>query len=240
MPKMPAAKKLPPPKELIKREIFAVYKPKGWTSFRVVQVLRKLLKIKKIGYLGTLDPMAEGVLVVGVQKGTKKLKFLPQEKEYIAEIAFGIETETWDLEGNIKIKNKKPLLKPVSLREKINEFQGEITQIIPAFSAKWIKGKRLYQIARSGKKIKPKDLPRKKVQIKKIKILNLKEKRLKIKNKEISLKVAKLKIKCSKGTFIRSLAFEIGQKIGTPATLIKLLRTKDGGFSLKDCFALKD
>lgn len=232
---------LPKPKELIKKEIFAVYKPKGWTSFKIVKILRDFLKVKKIGYSGTLDPMAEGVLVVGVQKGTKRLRFLPPEKEYVAEVAFGAQSQTWDMESKkIKIKKSIPQLSPNLIKKKIKEFEGEITQIVPAFSAKKIGGKRLYRLARSGKEFSLKDLPRKKVFIKEIKLLDFKPKAVAIKNKKITLPVAKLKIKCSKGTFIRSLAFELGQKINLPAVLIKLIRTKDGGFSIKKALSVKN
>ncbi len=226
-------------KELAKKEVFAVYKPKGWPSFRVVELLRQIPGIKKVGFLGTLDPAAEGVLVVGVGQGTKKLRFLPQEKEYIAHIGFGLETETWDLEAkNIKIE-PIPQLSPKEINQALKQFKGKITQIVPAFSAKKIRGKKLYELARKGENLQISQLPRKTVFIQQIKLLDLKPTRLKIHNKRLKLPVAKVKIRCSKGTFIRSIAFELGQKLGVPATLIGLIRTKEAGFSLKEAFPIQ-
>jgi len=223
---------------LLKKEIIPIYKPKNWPSFKVVKILRKLTNIKKIGYLGTLDPQAEGLLVVGIGKGTKKLNFLPQEKEYIAEIAFGIETETWDLESEkIKIFGYQKIKKSL-LKRKLKEFEGKHYQVIPLYSAKKFKGEKLYEIARKGGKIK--ELPQKQIEILKISLLEFKNKKIKIKDKEIILPVVTLKIKCKKGTFIRSLAYELGEKLKTKATLVKLKRTKEGGFSIKQAIKIEN
>lgn len=211
-----------------KSEIIPVHKPKGWPSFRVVSELRKITGIKKIGFLGTLDPAAEGVLVIGIGTGTKKLKNLPKNKEYLAEIAFGLETETWDLETKNFEFSEIPKINKIELNKTLKSFEGKIEQVIPMFSAKQIGGERLYKLARAGKILDT--LPTKTVEIYQINLLKLENKS--IKNKP--LPVITIKVSCGPGTFIRSLAYELGKKLKTTATLISLLRTRDGGFNLEE------
>jgi len=222
-----------------KKEIIPIYKPKGWPSFRVVKELRRMTGIKKIGYLGTLDPQAQGLLVVGIGQGAKKLKNLPADKSYLAEIAFGIETETWDLDCKtfklVKSASWRTKLNQEKIKKILTSFRGEIKQPIPLYSAKKIKGKRLYKIARSGKKI---SLPQKTIKIYQIKFLDFRKKKIKLLNKTIILPTIKIKIDCGPGTFIRSLAYELGEKLKTKATLINLIRTKEGGFTIKNAIKI--
>ncbi len=202
-----------------------INKPKGLTSHDVIDKLRVLTKIKKIGHAGTLDPFATGLLIVGVgRRATKKLsKFLHQEKEYEATLKLGFVSTTFDPEGEISFKSKKrPTLKEI---EKIlTKFKGKIKQIPPIFSAKKIKGKKLYEFARRGIKIKPKPSE---VEIYKIKIV------------DYHYPFLKLKINCSPGTYIRSLASDIGRALSTGAYLLDLKRTKIGKINLKEAIDLE-
>jgi len=216
------------PKLNLNIEILAVYKPKGWPSFKVVSELRKITGVKKIGFLGTLDPAAEGVLVIGIGIGTKKLKNLPKDKEYLAKIAFGLETETWDLEAQNFKFSETTRIERIKLQKILKSFEGKIEQVIPMFSAKQINGQRLYKLARAGKILDK--LPTKMVEIYQIELLKI-ENRL-IRNK--LLPVITIRVSCGTGTFIRSLAYELGQRLKTTATLISLIRTRDGGFDLKE------
>jgi len=220
--------------KLENKEIVPIYKPKGWPSFKIITELRKITGIKKIGFLGTLDPAAEGVLVVGIGKGTKKLKDLDKNKEYLAQIAFGIESNTWDLETkNIKFTKVQKITKE-KLKKALGNFKGKINQVIPMFSAKQIRGQRLYKLARAGKILKK--LPQKEVEIYKIELLGFSEKEV----LNHILPVAEIKVSCSMGTFIRSLAYELGEKLDTKATLISLVRTRDGGFGIKDTIKISN
>ncbi|MDD3773819.1 MAG: tRNA pseudouridine(55) synthase TruB [Patescibacteria group bacterium] len=216
------------------KEIVAIYKPKGWHSFRVVSFLRKKLNIKKIGFLGTLDPAAEGVLAIGLNTGTKKLKDLPRDKEYIAEIAFGLKSDTWDLETKNLRFTKFPKINKNNIEELLKQFLGKIEQPIPMFSAKQIDGTRLYKLARAGKMLKK--LPTKIVQIKEVKLLKISKQNI----QNHLLPTIKILVSCGPGTFIRSIAYELGQKLKTNATLISLIRTQDGGFGLKDSFRIEE
>lgn len=214
------------------KEIVAIYKPKGWPSFHVVRILRTKLNIKKIGFLGTLDPAAEGILVIGVGAGTKKLKNLPKEKIYIAKIAFGLKSDTWDLETkNLKFKKPPKIIKK-EVEKSLQKFIGKIKQPIPMFSAKQIKGQRLYKLARSG--ITLKKLPTKIVQIDKIKLLKIDSENI----QNHLLPTIKIRINCGPGTFIRSIAYVLGIKLKTDATLVSLIRTREGGLKLKEAMKI--
>jgi tRNA pseudouridine55 synthase len=216
------------PKIDAKKEIIPIYKPKGWPSFKIVSELRKITGIEKIGFLGTLDPAAEGILVVGIGAGTKKLKDLPHDKEYIAEIALGLKTETWDLEAQNFEFSEIPKIDKIELQKALKSFEGKIEQLIPMFSAKQINGQRLYKLARAGKMLDK--LPTKIVEIHKIELLRTENRQIRTK----TLPVLTIRVACGTGTFIRSLAYELGQKLGTSATLISIIRTRDGGFELKE------
>ena len=202
-------------------------KPKNITSFAVIEYLRKITQIKKIGHAGTLDPFASGLLIIGIGREATKLlgNFLKKEKIYLAEIEFGKITDTWDSEG--KIIFKKQNLTPLSLdkiKKILSSFIGEIYQTPPKFSAKKIKGKRAYELARVGKEVK---LPSQKVKIFYIKIL------------KYQWPILKIETKVSSGCYLRSLAYDIGKKLGCGAYLKNLKRIQIGKISLKEAVPLK-
>jgi tRNA pseudouridine55 synthase len=202
-----------------------INKPEGITSHAIVQKLREITGIKKIGHAGTLDPFARGLLILGLgREFTKRLSiFQKKDKEYIAVLKLGAESDTFDREGKITKKNVEKIPKNKEVAEVLKKFRGEILQIPPIFSAKKIKGKKLYELARRGIKVQPRP---QKVKIYEIAILNYKFPRLKI------------KVKCSEGTYIRSLANDIGQNLGCGALVEKLLRTKIGELSVKEATEL--
>ncbi|MCD6085531.1 tRNA pseudouridine(55) synthase TruB [bacterium] len=202
-------------------------KPKGISSFDVIKYLRKITQIKKIGHAGTLDPFASGLLIVGIGKEATKLleNFLKKEKIYLAEIEIGKITETYDTEGKIIFEDQN--LNPISLKEikkTLSLFVGELYQVPPKFSAKKINGKRAYEFARAGKKIK---LSPQKVKIFYVKILKYK------------WPILKIETKVSSGCYIRSLAYDIGQKLRRGAYLKNLKRIQIGKINLKEAVPLK-
>jgi len=202
-----------------------VNKPAGITSHDVVDKLRKITKIKKIGHAGTLDPFATGLLILGIgREFTKKLViFQRQDKEYIAKLRLGAESDTFDREGKIIERKIEKIPEKQEVEEVLKNFLGEIEQIPPIFSAKKIKGKKLYELARKGIKLQPKP---QRVTIYEISIL------------EYNFPFLKIKVKCSSGTYIRSLASDIGKKLGCGAYVEELTRTKIGSFSLDDAVEL--
>ncbi len=200
-----------------------INKPKGMTSHDVVYFVRRMLGIKQVGHSGTLDPMATGVLVAGIGKATRLFEFLKEEKEYIAEIMFGYESETLDIEGDYVKKEdffpEKSILNPV-----INSFLGESQQIPPKYSAIKVNGKKLYEMARKGQEIG--EIKSRPINIKHIELLDINE------NK------ATIKVQCSKGTYVRSLIRDIAQKLGTTAIMSALTRTKSGVFIIDNSFEI--
>jgi len=206
-------------------KIVGIYKPVGVSSFDIIKKIRKVTGEKKVGHAGTLDPLAEGVLVVGIgREATKKLgKILEQEKEYLVEIELGKISTTDDKEGEKKKINveKKPSLQEV--KKTINSFVGKIKQTPPRFSAVKIKGVPAYKLARLGKEIK---LKSKEVFVKEIKILRYKYPFL------------KLKVRTGKGVYIRALARDIGKRLGTGGYVVKLIRTKVGRFKRENCLRI--
>jgi tRNA pseudouridine55 synthase len=202
-----------------------INKPAGITSHDVVDKLREITKIKKIGHAGTLDPFATGLLILGIgREFTKKLSvFQKKNKEYIATLKLGAESDTFDKEGKIVEKKVEKIPERKEIEEVLKSFLGEIEQIPPAFSAKKIKGKKLYELARKGIKVEPKP---QKVKIYEISIL------------EYNFPYLKIKVKCSSGTYIRSLANDIGKKLGCGAYVEDLIRTKIGEFSIENAVEL--
>ena len=203
-----------------------VYKPKGITSHDVVARMRKITKIKQIGHTGTLDPFAEGVLPICIGKSTRLIEYLADDKEYIATLKFGIATDSYDIDGAvIKTSDKK-----VTMQEVLNalpKFRGEILQMPPIYSAIKVKGKKLYEYARAGEDVK---IEPRKVFIEKLELQNFNEEE----------QVAEILVKCSKGTYIRSIANDLGELIGGCAHLIKLVRTQAGRFNVVDSIRLDD
>ena len=212
--------------------IFNIYKETGWTSFDVVAKLRGILATRKIGHAGTLDPLAEGVLVILTEKDTKRQdELMGHEKEYLADVAFGAVSPTYDMEGPISF-NETSITKgelEFHLKELLGKYIGEYKQTVPAFSATKVKGKRLYKEARAGT-IKLEDLPKKEVNVSEILIESIFEEKI----NETPLFVVRLKITCGKGFYVRSLANDLGEDLGVGAVLIKLVRTRVGDFTLED------
>lgn len=202
-----------------------VYKPVGMTSHDVVSKLRKLTNIKQIGHTGTLDPFAEGVLPVCIGKATRLIEFLEDDKEYLATVQFGVSTTTYDREGEVIYTSDKKLVSE-DVKNALKAFEGEISQLPPIYSAIKVKGKKLYEYARSGQEVEIK--PRK-VTIENIELKSFDEK----------LQQAEILIKCSKGTYIRSIANDLGQKLECGAHLIKLVRTQAGRFRIENSVNLE-
>jgi len=202
-----------------------INKPSGITSHDVVDKLREITGVRKIGHAGTLDPFATGLLILAIGKEfTKKLSiFQKKDKEYIATLRLGAESDTFDRDGKIVERKVEKIPEKEEVEEILKIFLGEIEQIPPAFSAKKIKGKKLYELARKGIKVQPK---LQKVKIHEISIL------------EYNFPYLKIKVKCSSGTYIRSLANDIGKKLGCGAYLEELVRTKIGKFSLEEAVEL--
>lgn len=200
--------------------ILLVDKAAGSTSFYLVSLLRRLTKIEKIGHAGTLDPFATGVMVmlIGREYTRRSDEFLSSDKEYRATLQLGIATETYDIEGQITSRSDKiPTLHEIELA--LAAFQGEILQIPPMYSAKKIEGKKLYELARKGITIERQPV---KVQLQ----INL---------VSYNYPMLDIEVKCSKGTYIRSLAHDIGQFLGCGAHLFELARTRSGAFHIGQC-----
>jgi len=206
--------------------LLLVNKKEGMTSHDVVDFIRKRFNLRKAGHGGTLDPMATGLLIIMIGRYTKiAQRFLGYDKEYIATMLMGISTDTGDKEGKI-ISERGASQDKLSELEKIcDSFKGEIEQVPPMFSAKKVKGKKLYELARRGVTIHREP---KKVVIKSIEIKN------------VSDTSVTIYVKCSKGTYIRQLAHDIGERIGCGAHLTKLERTKIGPFSLENAVTLEE
>ena len=202
-----------------------INKPVRITSHDVVSVLRRVTKIKQIGHTGTLDPMAQGVLPVAIGKASRLIEYLEENKGYIAELELGKISDTYDSEGIVEVVSNKKIQEKEFL-EAINNFKGEITQTPPAFSALHYNGKRLYELARKG--IIPDDIPKRTVQITKLNLIQF----------DYEHQTAKIDVKCSKGTYIRSLINDIGQKLKTGAIMTALTRTQSGLFTIENSVKL--
>jgi len=200
--------------------ILPVRKPVSKTSFSLVSVLRRLTNIRTIGHAGTLDPFADGVMVLLIGKPYTKLsdQFLNDDKAYRTTVHLGITTDSYDIDG--EITSQSPHIPTLSeVQEVLLKFQGKILQTPPMFSAKKVNGKKLYELARKGITIERQAVP---VNVQ-IELLNY------------SYPHLELNIECSKGTYIRSLAYDIGVELTCGAHLSTLTRTRSGKFSLADC-----
>ncbi len=207
--------------------IFPIYKEKGLTSNRTIQELKKIVGKNKIGHAGTLDPLAEGVLVVGIgRKFTKELhKEEAKEKEYLAVIHLGATSSTDDEEGTKTLREIKQRPSILEIRRVIGKFVGEIEQKPPVFSAIKIKGREAYKLARRGEYP---EMKARKVEIKKIKIVSYAWPDLKI------------RVITAPGVYIRSLARDLGEALGTGGYLRSLIRTRVGNFSAEKSFTLSE
>ena len=203
-----------------------IYKPKGKTSHDVVAILRRITKVKQIGHTGTLDPFAEGVLPICIGKATRLIEYLKDDKAYVATVQFGSATDTYDLEGETtKTTDLIPSLDEIEA--KLDDFRGEIEQTTPIYSAIKVNGKKLYEYARAGEQVEVKT---RKVCISELKLLEYNQK----------AKTLELYIACSKGTYIRSIANDLGEKLGCFGHLIKLVRVQAGDFVVEDAIKLED
>lgn len=210
-----------------KKQLFGflnIYKPVGMTSHDVVAALRRVAKIKQIGHTGTLDPFAEGVLPICVGKATRLIEYLQDDKEYLATVQFGASTNTFDLDGEKTSVSGKKVTKS-EVEEALKAFSGEISQLPPIFSAIKVKGKKLYEYARKGEEVE--------IHPRKVVIENIELKVFDEENQQ-----AQILIKCSKGTYIRSIANDLGQNLGCGGYLVKLIRTQAGSFRVEDSFQL--
>lgn len=201
-----------------------IYKPVGMTSHDVVSVLRRVTKIKQIGHTGTLDPFAEGVLPICIGKATRLIEYLQDDKEYLATVQFGAATNTFDLDGEKVFTSDKKVSRD-DIKEGLKSFEGEISQFPPIFSAIKVKGKKLYEYARKGEEVE--------IQPRKVVIENIE-----LKNFDEELQQAQILLKCSKGTYIRSIANDLGKNLGCGGYLIKLIRTQAGKFRVENSVQL--
>ncbi len=203
-----------------------VYKPKGKTSHDVVAILRRVTKVKQIGHTGTLDPFAEGVLPICIGKATRLIEYLKDDKAYVATVQLGKSTTTYDTEGEVvNVSDKKIGL--AEIEPELNKFRGEIEQLPPIYSAIKVNGKKLYEYARKGEEVEIK--PRK-VTINELKVVNF----------DFETQQLELYIDCSKGTYIRSIANDLGEALGVYGHLIKLVRVKAGSFLIENSIKLDE
>lgn len=204
--------------------ILYVNKPTGITSFDVVNEISNIFGIKRVGHTGTLDPLAEGVLIVTVGQATKIAELITAEdKEYKAGVLLGVETDTLDITG--KVTKSKPVDLSKDIEKVINSYQKTYMQEVPIYSAIKVNGKKLYEYARSGKEV---ELPKKEVTVKKIKLLSSDNDTFMI------------KAKVTKGCYIRSLIRDIGRSLDTYATMTTLVRTKQGKVDIKEINTLEE
>lgn len=210
--------------------IILVNKPSPYTSRDIVNIVGKELKTKKIGHTGTLDPLAQGVLILCVGKATKLVNILSSEtKEYIAGITLGILTDTLDIEGKI-IKEENIDINKEQILNALDTFKGKYIQEVPIYSAVKVNGKKLYEYAREGIKI---DLPKREVEVYNIELLN----EPKYENGKISFNI---KCSVSKGTYIRALANDIAKRLNTIGIMNSLTRTKQGDISIDMCQSIDE
>jgi len=206
--------------------IINIYKEKGYTSFDVVAIIRKTLKIKKVGHTGTLDPDAEGVLPVCIGNATKVVDLLTDKnKTYKAVVHLGITTDTGDKSGKI-LSNSEVLFDEEKIIQAVNSFKGEYFQIPPMYSALKVNGKKLYQYAREGITI---EREKRKIYIYDIKIIEF-----------LPPDKFEIEVNCSKGTYIRTLCEDIGNILNCGAYMYSLVRTNVGNFSLNDSIKIED
>jgi len=204
-------------------ELLLINKPQNMTSFDVVAIVRKNLNIKKVGHSGTLDPNAEGLMILLIDKATKALPFLHlNKKEYIATLKLGIKTSTGDIWGEIIESKSIPDISNDEIKKVLSSFIGKSIQTPPKVSAISVNGKRLYEYARKDQEV---EIPKREIEIFEIECLNIDE--------EIHFRV-----QCSSGTYIRSLCEDIANKLGTVGTMSQLTRTKIEMFSIEDAYTI--
>ena len=200
----------------------------GFTSHDCVAKVRRLLQLKRVGHAGTLDPAATGVLPIALGRATRLLQYLPQNKAYHATIRFGLTTATDDLEGDVLSSQPVSWLTLESVTAKLPVFEGKIQQVPPNYSAIQVQGKRLYDLARSGEFI---EVPSRSVEIYSLEVLDWRSGEF----PELELAIA-----CGSGTYIRSIARDLGAMLATGGTLAKLIRTDSSGFTIGDSLTLDE
>jgi len=206
-------------------QVLLIDKPLQWTSFDVVRRIRHLIRVKKVGHAGTLDPLATGLLIICTGKFTKKInEYMAREKEYTGTFTLGATTPTYDLES--KPENFKSLdnISEGKIKSATKSFLGEIMQVPPAHSAIKVEGKRVYELARKGKEVK---LEPRKLFVREFEIT------------AIELPVVHFRVVCSTGTYIRSLANDFGEALMCGAYLRSLRRTRIGEFKIEDAFSME-
>jgi len=204
--------------------ILLVNKPKGPTSFHIIKKLRRVTGVRKIGHAGTLDPDARGLLLVAFNKATKSIQLLQQlQKEYVAKILLGIRTDTDDVSGKVLSRNSVPPISNDAMKRVLADFVGRIQQVPPKFSAVKYRGERAYKLAREGRDF---TLKAKEVSISVLSILYYQNPFLRV------------IVECSKGTYMRAIARDVGEMLGCGGTLFSLLRRRIGGWNLRE--ALRD
>jgi tRNA pseudouridine55 synthase len=205
-------------------KVLLINKPLHWTSFDVIRKIRNLTRVKKAGHAGTLDPLATGLLIICTGKFTKKInEYMAREKEYTGTFTLGATTATYDLES--KPENFKSIenISEEKIKNATKQFLGEVMQVPPAHSAIKVEGKRVYELARKGQKVK---LEPRKIGISEFEI------------SKIELPVVYFRVICSTGTYIRSLANDFGEALGCGAYLSSLCRTRIGEFHLKNALTI--
>ena len=209
-----------------KNAIINLNKPTGMSSFLAVKKVARLLGVKKAGHMGTLDPYGTGVLLVGVNKGTKLFdEYLKKTKTYVAVFHFGYETDTLDSEGQI-IKENDVMVNSDSINEALKSFIGKQNQMPPQYSAKKVNGKKACDIARNGGSV---ELKPKEIEIYDIKLI-----------REFADNNFQFEIICSSGTYIRSICRDLAYKLSTYGTMLSIIRTKCGVFCIENSCTLKD
>ena len=210
--------------------IILVNKEKGYTSRDVVNIIGKILKTKKVGHFGTLDPLATGLLIIGIGSYTKLGNYLLDDsKDYIAEVLIGTSTDTYDVTGNVLERKNNFCLDKKILEEALNSFKGKYMQEVPIYSAVKVNGRKLYDYARSGEKVK---LPKKEVEIFEIELLDFYEKD--------ENNYFKFKVSVSKGTYIRSLINDLSKKLDIPLCMSNLKRVRQDKFLLENASDISD
>ena len=212
--------------------ILIINKPLGYTSRDAVNAIGKLLNTKKVGHTGTLDPNASGVLVLCVGNALKMIELMDDyDKEYVAEVILGIETDTLDTDKNATvISEEKVDISKEKIIDAVNSFKGKYLQEVPKYSAVKVNGRKLYEYARNNI---PVSLPKKEVDIKDINILD----DIIYKDDKVFFKI---EVTVSKGTYIRSLIRDIGRKLGVPAVMNTLVRTRIGSFDIENSYSIDD
>lgn len=204
-----------------------INKPKGITSHKVISVLRKITGIKQIGHAGTLDPIASGVLPVAIGKASKLIDYLPTDKSYQVSMFLGKISDTYDTDGVVEDTGFRKI-ELSEIENILDEFRGDITQIPPAYSAVHYNGKRLYELARAGKF--PVDIPSRRICVYKNEIISF----------DYEKQILKLDISCSKGTYIRTIVNDLGQKLGSGAVMFELIRTMSADMAIDNAIDLDE